>query len=51
MKRAFLTIILLVVSGLVVSDDSNFLIGSWVSDKEATISYNKEKVNWSRKTI
>jgi len=47
MIRVYLTIILLITSGAAVSDDPNFLIGSWVSDKETTISYHHEKVKWS----
>lgn len=47
MIRIYLTILLLNISGSAVSDDTNFLIGSWVSDKEATISYHRENANWS----
>ena len=34
-------------SGAAFPEDSNFLIGTWVSDKEPTIKFNEGKVEWT----
>ena len=30
-----------------LANDSNFLIGTWISDKEKTIEYNREREAWT----
>jgi len=47
MRNILITFIILAFPGSVFSDSSNFLIGKWVSDKEATIEYNEGKVKWT----
>ena len=51
MKRYCVLFSLLLLPSIVLSGQSNYLIGKWISDKEETIKYNKERANWTDKQL